>query len=216
MTTRVLVVDDHSVVRAGLRSLLGIVDGLEVVAEAGSAEEAYTAVSQHGPDVVVMDVGLGHGADGIDATRRICERHPGTAVLVLSMLRDDALVLRALRAGARGYLLKDSAPAEVVRAVQSVAAGQAVFDALLAPRLQDLLDSERLQRKTFPQLTDREREVLALVAAGRSNEMIAARLDLSPKTVRNNVSAILTKLQVRDRAAAIVLAREAGLGTGRR
>ncbi|SNS38719.1 two component transcriptional regulator, LuxR family [Geodermatophilus saharensis] len=209
---RVVVADDHPVYRDGLALLLGSVPGLEVVGTAADGAAAIEVVREHLPDVVVMDVQM-PVLDGIEATRRIAAEAPSVGVVVLTMSEDDGTVFAAVRAGARGYLLKGADQEEVVRAITTVASGGAVFGAALARRIADFFTAGPAGPETaFPQLTAREREVLDLVAAGRSNAQIAAALYLSPKTVRNVVSNVLTKLQVTDRAQAIVRAREAGLG----
>ncbi|MGY1782966.1 response regulator [Geodermatophilus sp. SYSU D01036] len=209
---RIVVADDHPVYRDGLALLLGSVPGLEVVGTAADGAAAVEVVREQLPDVVVMDVQM-PVLDGIEATRRIAGEAPSVGVVVLTMSEDDGTVFAAVRAGARGYLLKGADQEEVVRAITTVASGGAVFGAALARRIAEFFTAGPAGPETaFPQLTAREREVLELVAAGRSNAQIAAALYLSPKTVRNVVSNVLTKLQVTDRAQAIVRAREAGLG----
>ncbi|MGY1754762.1 response regulator [Blastococcus sp. SYSU D01042] len=209
---RVLVVDDHPVYRDGLAVLLGSVPGLSVVGTAADGAAAVRCARGEQPDVVVMDVQM-PGMDGIAATRAITSESPSTGVVVLTMSEDDGTVFSAVRAGARGYLLKGADQEEVVRAITTVAGGGAVFGAALARRIAEFFSAGPAGPETaFPQLTAREREVLDLVAAGRTNAQIAAALYLSPKTVRNNVSNVLAKLQVTDRAEAIVRARDAGLG----
>ena len=209
----VLVVDDHPVFREGFAALLRSIEGVHVVGTAGSGQEALEAVRADPPDVVVMDVQM-PGLDGIEATRRLLAEDPDVGVLVLTMSEEDATVLDAIRAGARGYLLKGAEPAEVVRAITTVAAGGVVFGAVLASRIADFFVATGASAAAppFPMLTAREREVLDLVAAGLSNQQIAARLYLSQKTVRNHVHAILGKLQAGDRTEAIIRARDAGLG----
>lgn len=209
---RLLVVDDHPVFRMGMVALLGSL-GLEVVAEAASADEAVAAADAHEPDVVLMDLHLGTSS-GVDATREIVRRHPGIGVLVVTMLDDDS-VFASMRAGARGYLLKGADPTEVERAVRAVANGEILLGPAVAERAVAFLAGTRVHGlPPFPELTDREREVLDQVARGLDNLSVARRLNLSPKTVRNHLSNILTKLQVTDRAQAIVRAREEGLGGG--
>jgi DNA-binding NarL/FixJ family response regulator len=209
---RVLVVDDPPVYRDGLAMLLGSVPGLVVVGTAADGAEAVRCAREELPDVVVMDVQM-PGMDGIAATRAITAESPSVGVVVLTMSEDDGTVFSAVRAGARGYLLKGADQEEVVRAITTVAGGGAVFGAALARRIAEFFTAGPAGPETaFPQLTARETEVLDLVAAGRSNAQIAAALYLSPKTVRNNVSNVLAKLQVTDRAQAIVRARDAGLG----
>lgn len=211
---RVLVVDDHPVFRMGMAALLTSLDGIEVVAEAADAPAAIAAADDHELDVVVMDLHLGE-TSGVEATREIVRRHPGLGVLVVTMLDDDDSVFASMRAGARGYLLKGAAPAEVERALRAVANGEVLLGPDVASRAVAYLAGAQGRAgaaQPFPDLTDREREVLDLVAHGFDNATIARRLALSPKTVRNHLSNVLTKLQVADRAQAIVRAREAGFG----
>ncbi|MCD2185686.1 response regulator transcription factor [Actinomycetospora soli] len=213
--TRVLLADDHPVYLEGLAGLLAAttaVTGIEVVGTAADGAEAVARAADLAPDVVVMDVRM-PGLDGIAATRRVLEDRPGTGVVVLTMSEEDETVFAAVRAGARGYLLKGATRAEITNAIATVAAGGAVFGPAIARRVAEFLAPRPATgTDVFPELTAREREVLDLVAAGRANPQIAAALHLSPKTVRNVVSSIFTKLQVADRAEAIVRAREAGLG----
>lgn len=216
MAVRVLLVDDHLVVRTGLRALLGTYEDLEVVGEAADCEQAVRECVLLGPDVVLMDVRMpgpdGTGEDGIAATRRIRAAAPGAAVLMMTMYDDDETVLTAMRAGARGYLLKGAAQDEIVGAVRAVAAGQAVFGPAIAGRVIELFAHPRAPGRPFDQLTDREHEVLALLATGRRTAQIAGELHLSPKTVSNHLTSIFAKLQVTDRAGAIIQARDHGLG----
>jgi DNA-binding NarL/FixJ family response regulator len=211
--TRLLVVDDHAAFRAGLRTLLETDDGLVEVGEAETGEAAVAAARELHPDVVLMDVNM-PGLDGVEATRRIVDEAPHIAVLVLTMHDDDETVFAAVRAGARGYLLKGARRTDLLRPVKAVAAGDAIFGPGVARRLMAYFDrpAPRPDPAAFPELTEREREILDMVAAGRSNAAIAAELVLAPKTVRNHVSSIFSKLQVRDRSEAIVRAREAGMG----
>jgi DNA-binding NarL/FixJ family response regulator len=209
---RVVVADDHPVFRDGLAMLLGSVDGIHVVGTAASGAQAVALATELRPDVVVMDVQMPE-LNGIEATRRLADAAPEVGVVVLTMSEDDGTVFSAVRAGARGYLVKGAEQDEIVRAITAVAAGGVVFGASLARRIAEFFAAgPPAPTDAFPQLTGREREILDLVAAGRSNAQIAATLYLSPKTVRNNVSNVFTKLQVADRAEAIVRAREAGLG----
>ncbi|BBG02123.1 MULTISPECIES: response regulator transcription factor [Pseudonocardia] len=208
---RTLIVDDHAPFRAGLRTLLGTADDVEVCGEAATGEEALAAVVAHHPDVVLLDLTM-PGMGGITATERIVTASPHARVLVLSMSGDDDSVLAALRAGARGYLLKGAARAEILRAVRTVAGGEAILGPSVAGRLPALLAPAAAAPPPFPQLSAREREVLAGLAAGLTNPRIASRLGLSEKTVRNLVSAVLAKLGVADRAEAADRARAAGLG----
>jgi DNA-binding NarL/FixJ family response regulator len=213
---RIVLVDDHPMVREGLRAVLEHLGGAQVVGEAGDGEEAVRVVVDTRPDVVVMDLTM-PGLSGIDATRRLVDHDPDLGVLVLTMSEDDASVFAALRAGARGYVLKGASGTELLAAVASVARGEAVYGSAVAGRIRRFL-TEGLQGapaepSPFPQLTTREREILDLLADGLANAEIARALFLSPKTVRNIVSAIYAKLQVADRAQAVVRARQAGLGT---
>lgn len=210
---RVLVADDHPLFRKGLIRLLSSLEHVEVVAQAATGDEAVAAALEHQPDVVVMDLRM-PDLDGVEATRRIVATSPHIRVLVLTMFEDDASVFAAMRAGALGYLLKEADEEEIARAVQSVASGEAVFGPAVARRVIQYFTTPATARPSpvFPELTNREREVLELLAQGRNNGDIARRLFLSPRTVRNHVSNIFTKLAVADRAQAIVRAREAGLG----
>jgi DNA-binding NarL/FixJ family response regulator len=211
---RVAVVDDHPVFRLGMVALLGTLTGIEVVAQASSQSEALGVVAAGGIDVVLMDLHLGDDS-GVEATREIVRRHPDVRVLVITMLEDDDSVVASVRAGARGYLLKGATPDEVERAVRAVANGEVILGPRVAARAMAYLSGARTAGPVaFPELTDREREVLDLVARGYDNLTISRRLVLSPKTVRNHVANVLTKLALPDRSAAIVRAREQGLGAG--
>jgi len=211
--TRVLIADDHVSFRSGLRALLETAGDMAVVGEAGTGDEAVRKATTLQPDVVLMDLNM-PGMDGLEATRRIVGTAPHVAVLVVTMYDDDDSVFDAVRAGARGYVLKGAQRAELLRAVRAVVAGEAIFGPGVARRLLASFARPRPAADVtlFPELTDREREILELVAQGRSNPEITADLGLSPKTVRNHVSNIFSKLQVRDRAEAIVRARQAGMG----
>lgn len=210
---RVLICDDHPLFRDGLRAALAALPGVEVLGEATTGEQAVEQAAELQPDVVVMDVHM-PGTNGIEATRRIVHASPHIGVLVLTMFEDDASVFAAMRAGARGYLLKGADRDEIARAIQAIGAGEVIFGAAIARRVIEYFSAPQVAGPplAFPELTEREREVLDLIAAGRGNEWIARTLVLSPKTVRNHVSNIFHKLQVADRAEAIVRAREAGLG----
>jgi DNA-binding NarL/FixJ family response regulator len=210
---RVLVVDDHALFRDGLRALLDTVADLELVGEAASGEEGVARAGELRPDVVLMDLHM-PGIGGIAATERLTVTLPDAAVVVLTMVDDDEAVLAAMRAGARGYVLKGADQAELRRVIQAAADGEVLFGPGVAQRLLGLFRRGGLAAQPFPALTDREREILELVAAGRSNADIARTLFLSPKTVRNHVSSIFAKLRVTSRAEAIVRARDAGLGNG--
>jgi DNA-binding NarL/FixJ family response regulator len=211
---RVLLVDDHPVFRHGLRALLGALPDVEVVGEAISGSEAVEQAASLRPDVTVMDLHMPGGIDGVEATRRIVADTPDAAVLVLTMFDDDDSVFAAMRAGARGDLVKGADSPDVQRAISAVAGGEAIFGPGVAERVLGYLTRPLSVRDEtmFPELTQREREVLALIAAGRGNNAIAGELSLSTKTIRNLVSSIFAKLQVADRAEAIVRARRAGLG----
>ncbi|MEV5894985.1 response regulator transcription factor [Nonomuraea fuscirosea] len=207
----VLLADDHPVVRSGLRALLSSIDGLSVVGDADNGQEAVRLAVMHHPDVLVLDIQM-PGMDGIQAARTISRDAPGVAVLMLTMYEDDDSVFAAMRAGARGYLLKGAEQEEIVRAIRAVAAGEAIFGPGVAQRVLGFFAVPPPAANPFPQLTDRERDVLDLIAAGRPNGDIGRRLSISPKTVANHISSIFAKLQVADRAEAIVRARDAGLG----
>ena len=208
---RVLIADDHPLFRDGLTALLTDAPDTELAGAATSGTEAVELAMQTQPDVVVMDLHM-PGLNGIEATRRIVADSPHIAVLVLTMFDDDDSIFSALRAGARGYLLKGADQEQIRAAIQAAANGEIIFGTHLAARMLTYFTAAPAPPQVFPQLTDREREVLDLVAQGRANPAIAAKLSLSEKTVRNHVSNILTKLQVADRAQAIVQARDAGLG----
>ena len=210
---RVLVADDHQIVRDGLNALLGALDGIQVVGLAADGVDALHLVEETTPDVVVMDIQMPR-LDGLEATRRITSRHPAVKVVMLTMNEDDETVLAAIRGGASGYLLKGSGADEVEHAIRAASAGGMVFGASLAARIASYFaGAPRVEvPEPFPELTDRERQVLRLLAAGRSNDAIAAELYVSSKTVRNAVSGIYAKLHAAGRAEAIVKAREAGYG----
>src|SRR6478736_6240290 len=210
-TLRVAVVDDHPVFRLGMVGLLAPLDGIEVVGQAADAQQAMTLVDES-IDVVLMDLHLGDDS-GIETTRDLVRRHPDLAVLVITMDEDDESVVAAMRAGARGYLLKSASPTEVERGIRAVANGEAILGPQVAARAMATLTSGRTAvRVPFPELSDREREVLDLLARGYDNTTIARRMVLSPKTVRNHVSNVLTKLGIPDRAQAMIRARDEGLG----
>ena len=211
MSVRVLVVDDHPLYREGLVTAISTMPDKEVVGEAADGAEALTRVAELGPDVVVMDLHM-PGMNGVDATRRITAERPGVAVLVLTMLENDESVFAAVRAGAKGYLLKGANRAEIGRALDAVAHGEVVFSAGIAQRVMAWFATGSAQVTPFPELTEREREVLDLVARGLTNTAIAQRLFLSDKTVRNHVSNVFAKLHVAGRAEAVARARDAGLG----
>jgi len=209
---RILIADDHPLFRDGLRVLLEAMPDLAVVGEATSGDEAVALAEQLEPDVVLMDLKM-PGIGGVEATRRIVESRPTTRVLVVTMFEDDASVFTALRAGARGYVLKDAQKEEMLRAIRAVGSGDAIFSAGIAARVVEFFSTRpAVPRASFPLLTDREREILQLMVSVAGNAEIARTLGLSGKTVANYVSVILSKLQVADRAAAVGRAREAGLG----
>ena len=212
-STSILLADDHAIFRYGLRAMLGSTPEFEVVGEAATGEEAVARAAELRPDVVLMDIEM-PGVNGIEATRRILEGNPTVGVVVLTMFDDDDSVFAAMRAGARGYVLKGADGDEVLNVVRAVASGEAHFGPRIAQRLMGFFSAPKPSAlsEVFPELTAREREILGFIAQGRSNAEIARRLFLSPKTVRNHVSNIFTKLRVADRAQAIVRAREAGLG----
>ena len=213
MTVRVVVADDHPVFREGLATVLADVADVDVVAAAADGAAAIEAVERLRPDVVLMDLHM-PGVGGLEATARIGTAFPDVAVVVLTMNDDADAVVAALRAGARGYLVKEADSGDIVRALRAVADGEAVFGAGIADKVLAFFSaaSSSAALTPFSQLTTREREVLTLVAQGCDNRTIARRLVLSDKTVRNHVSACLTKLQVASRAEAVALARDAGLG----
>jgi len=215
---RILIADDHPHFRDGLRALLASDSSLEVVGDAGDGEEAISLAADLQPDVILMDLGM-PGVGGIEATRRILRTSPHIAILVISMFEDEDSVFAALQAGARGYLLKGALKAEILRSIRAVASGEVIFGPVIARRLMQYFSNPHptAPPDAFPELTEREHEILELIARHETNPEIAKRLFLSPKTVRNHVSNIFTKLQVADRAQAIIRAREAGLGkdTGR-
>lgn len=213
MTVRVLVVDDHPLYREGLVTAISLMPGKEVVGAGANGEEAVELTARLEPDVVVMDLHM-PVLNGIDATRRITDAHPSVAVLVLTMLEGDESVFAAVRAGARGYLLKGADRAEIARALDGVAHGEVVFSSAIASRVLSYFAGRKsaLEAVPFPTLTEREREVLDLVARGLTNGEIARRLVVSDKTVRNHVSNTFAKLHVAGRAEAVARARDAGLG----
>jgi DNA-binding NarL/FixJ family response regulator len=206
---RVVVADDHPLFRQGLRSVIAAAGDMEVAGEAEDGEEAVALVARTRPDVVLMDLRMPR-ASGVEATRRILAADPGARVLVLTMHEDDDSVFAALRAGARGYLLKGSDEGEVLRAIRAVALGEGIFGPAIAARMAGYFGVR--PPEPFPDLTPRERAILTLIARGLGNQAIATELSLSLKTVRNHVSHVFTKLRVPDRAQAILAARAAGLG----
>jgi DNA-binding NarL/FixJ family response regulator len=212
-TVRVLIAEDHPLFREGMRGRMDRVADVAVVGEAASGDEAVELAQKLEPDVILMDIKM-PGLNGIEATREIQRANPQIGILVLTMFEDDDSVFAAMRAGAKGYLLKDSGGEGVVHAIRAVASGEAVFGPGVAERMIGFFSAPRAAapQRAFPELTEREEEVLSLVAQGKSNREIARQLFVSLKTVRNHVSNILLKLQVADRAQAVIRARDAGMG----
>ncbi len=214
---RILIADDHTLFREGLRALFAALSDIQVVGEAADGAAAITAVDSLQPDVVLMDINMPR-VNGIEATRRILTTHPNMGVIVVTMLEDDASVFSAMRAGARGYILKGANHEEIIRAIRAVAAGQAIFGPAIATRMINFFQGIKGaspkgdSAAAFPELTERERQVLHLMAQGVSNKAIAEKLVISMKTVSNHITNIFSKLQVADRAQAVVRARDAGLG----
>lgn len=210
---RVLIVDDHPVFRDGLRTTLSVAEEMTLVGEAGTGNEAVEMAIRLQPELVVMDIQM-PDLNGIEATRRIVDASPRTNILIVTMFEDDASVFAAMRAGAKGYVVKGVRSAELLRAMRAVGSGAAIFSPAIAARLTEYFSDMRAAApaQLFPELSDREREILELIARGHKNAEIAQRLYLSPKTVRNHITSIFDKLQLADRAQEIVRAREAGLG----
>jgi DNA-binding NarL/FixJ family response regulator len=210
---RVLIADDHPIFRDGMRALLASVHDIEVVGEAATGNDAIAQAAEMQPDIVLMDLRL-PGIGGVEATRQILVASPHIRVLVVTMFEDDYSVFTAMQAGARGYIVKGASSDEMLRAIRAVGSGEAIFSAAIAVRLINFFSAPKptIPAQAFPELSVREREILNLIAQGASNPEIANRLVISPKTVRNHVSNIFSKLQVADRAQAIIRGREAGLG----
>lgn len=210
---RVLIADDHPIFRDGIRALLASVPDFEIAGEAATGEEAIAEAATLQPDVVLMDLQM-PGIGGVEATRQILFASPHIRVLIVTMFEDDYLVFSAMRAGARGYIIKGVNSSDMLRAIRAVGSGEAIFSPAIAARLMNFFAAPRpaIPAQAFPELSAREREILDLIAQGASNSDIANRLVLSPKTVRNHVSNVFSKLQVADRAQAIIRGREAGLG----
>lgn len=220
MTIRVLIADDHLFYREGVRTLLSTVEAIEIVGEASNGQEVVTRAAELVPNIILMDLKM-PDLNGIDATRQIVQKQPNVGILVVTMFDDDESVFAVMRAGARGYILKDADQEELVRAIKAVYRGEAIFSPTIAQRMVNYFSNLSREGRSkadtaFPELTERELDILELIAQGHGNPAIANRLSLSIKTVQNYVSNILNKLQVVDRAEAIVRAREKGLGTDRR
>ena len=209
MTIRVLIADDHPIFRFGMKALLSTETDLQIVGEASDGLEAIKLASELDPDVILMDINMPE-VNGIEATRQILRTHPGIAILIVTMLDDDSL-FSAMRAGAHGYLLKGSEGEETLRAIRAAAAGDAIFSPRVAERLIHYFanPSRKPSSEPFPELTPREHEILDLISHGLTNNAISERLGLSPKTVRNQVSTIFSKMQVANRGEAILKARDA-------
>lgn len=209
---QVLVVDDHPLFRKGMRALLSATTDITIVGEATTGQEAINLAAELQPDVILMDLQM-PGINGVEATRQVLRISPHIRVLVVTLFEDDASVFTALQAGARGYILKDAQEEEMLRAIRAVGNGEAIFSPAIATRLIDYFATPRpiIARDLFPTLTDREREILQLIAHGSSNSDIARQLSLSGKTVSNYLSNIFSKLQVTDRTQAVIRARDAGL-----
>lgn len=210
---RILIVDDHTLFRDGVRAILKSVTDFEIVGEAATGDEAINKASALSPDIILMDIQM-PDMNGVEATHEILKKHPGTGIIILTMLEDDDSLFSALRAGARGYVLKGADKAEMVKSIQAVANGEALFGPAIANRLTKFFNNplEMEKQSTFPELTNREFEVLELIAKGYNNQQIAEMLHITIKTVSNHISNIFNKLQVADRTEAIFKARDAGLG----
>jgi len=214
---RVLIVDDHALFREGVNAILKSVPDIEIIGEAGNGQDALTLASDLNPDVILMDIQM-PDINGVEATQRILKIRPDVGIIIVTMLDDDDSLFSAMRAGARGYVLKGADKAEMLKSIRSVASGEALFGPAIAIRLLNLFHNNPAQPKSespstaFPDLTDREREILSFIARGDTNTEIAEQLTISLKTVRNHVSNIFNKLQVVNRAQAALRARDAGLG----
>lgn len=213
---RLLIVDDHALFREGLRALFSAIGDIELVGEAISGQDAVKLAEELQPEVVLMDIDM-PGMNGVEATRKILRKTPSTGIVMVTMLEDDSSVFSAMRAGARGYVLKGAQPDELLQTIRAVASGQALFGPAIASRMMRFFNEQEarfkasLPEEAFPELTPREMEVLVLIAQGDKNSAIAEKLVISDKTVRNHITNIFSKLQVADRAQAIIKAREAGL-----
>lgn len=213
-TIRILIADDHPMFRKGVRAILALSPNFDIVAEAANGEEAVTLAETHQPDVILMDVAM-PGMHGIEAARRILRDSPHIHILMMTMSEDDETIFAALQSGARGYVVKGVDQEDLLRAITAVSRGEAIFSPTIARKVLDYFASARhtILMDVFPELTRREFELLTLLTQGLDNSEIAERLSLSPKTVRNHLSNVFSKLQVADRAEAILRAREAGLGS---
>lgn len=215
---RLLVADDHALFREGLQALFSTTPGIEIVGEAATAQDVVALADKLQPDIILMDINM-PGADGIQATRTILHANPTIGVIMVTMLEEDASLFSAMRAGARGYVLKGAHHEELLQTVQAVASGQVLFGPSTAGRIMGFFQDieadlkPTLPAETFPELTPRELEVLDLIAKGVNNSQIAEKLVISGKTVRNHITSIFSKLQVADRAQAIIKARDAGMGS---
>jgi len=214
---RVLLADDHALFREGVHAILKSVPDVEIVGEAGTGQEALTLAAKLEPDIILMDIQM-PDLNGVEATQRILKVQPETGIIIVTMLEDDDSLFSAMQAGARGYVLKGADKAEMLKSIRAVAEGEALFGPAIAARLLNFFHDQPSQPKSdssippFPDLTEREREILACIARGDTNAEIAEQLTISLKTVRNHVSNIFTKLQVANRAQAAIKARDAGLG----
>jgi len=214
---RLLVVDDHTLFREGLSALLSAIEDMELIGEATTGKEALALASSLQPDVILMDINM-PDVNGVEATRIILDEHPVIGIIMVTMLEDDASIFSAMRAGARGYVLKGAKHEELLQTIRAVADGQALFGPAVATRMMEFFSRYESKKKTaipvdvFPDLTRRELEVLNLIAQGANNPQIAENLVISDKTVRNHITSVFSKLQVADRNAAIIEARNAGLG----
>lgn len=217
---RLMIVDDHTLFREGLRAIFKTVPDIEIVGEAGSGEAAVQMALELKPEIILMDIQMEH-PNGIEACKRILEAQPDTAVIMLTMLEDADSLFAAMMAGAKGYVLKGADKAEVLKTIRAVADGEVLFGPVIANRMTDFFRSvgsapriTRQQASPFPELTEREHEILERIAQGMNNHDIAAQLNIAPKTISNHISNIFNKLRVADRAQAVIKAREAGLGKG--
>jgi DNA-binding NarL/FixJ family response regulator len=208
----VLIADDHPLFRKGMRTLLESMPDIELIGEAKSGQEALNMAVENQPDLLLMDLQM-PGGSGLSATRELSKISPNVHILIVTLFEDDESIFTALRAGARGYILKDADEEEMMRAIRAAGEGEAIFSPVIATRLMDFFSNPQniVPQELFPELTEREREILILIARGESNAAIADQLSISVKTVRNHVSNIYNKLQVADRAQAAIRAREAGL-----